>query len=45
MKKQQIAIIGAGIGGLTTAIALHAKGYTNITIYERRATQRLLMLV
>ena len=36
MKKQHIAIIGAGIGGLTTAIALHKKGSTNITIYERR---------
>ena len=38
MNTKEIAIIGAGIGGLTTAIALHAKGFTNVTIYERRAT-------
>jgi len=38
MNNQEIAIIGAGIGGLTTAIALHKKGFNNITIYERRAT-------
>lgn len=32
MKK--IAIIGGGIGGLTTAIALQSKGFTDITVYE-----------
>lgn len=30
----KIAIIGAGIGGLTTALALAKRGFTNITIYE-----------
>jgi FAD-dependent urate hydroxylase len=36
-RKSKIAIIGGGIGGLTTAIALQQKGFTNIVIYERRA--------
>jgi len=36
MKKNKIVILGAGVGGLTTAIALHQKGFRNITIYERR---------
>lgn len=36
-RKSKIAIIGGGIGGLTTAIALQQKGFTNIIIYERRA--------
>ncbi len=30
----KIAIIGGGIGGLTTAIALQRKGFTDITVYE-----------
>lgn len=36
-RKSKIAIIGGGIGGLTTAIALHQNGFKNIVIYERRA--------
>lgn len=35
-KYSKIVILGAGIGGLTTAIALRQKGYKNISIYERR---------
>ncbi len=35
-KHSEIVILGAGIGGLTTAIALHQKGFKNISIYERR---------
>jgi 2-polyprenyl-6-methoxyphenol hydroxylase-like FAD-dependent oxidoreductase len=35
-KQSKIVILGAGIGGLTTAIALHQKGFKNIKIYERR---------
>ena len=30
----KIAIIGGGIGGLTTAIALQKKGFTDIKVYE-----------
>lgn len=37
-KKKKIVILGAGIGGLTTAIALRQKGFENIHIYERRHT-------
>lgn len=36
-RKSKIAIIGGGIGGLTTAITLQQKGFTNIFIYERRS--------
>nr|WP_315203635.1 FAD-dependent monooxygenase [uncultured Flavobacterium sp.] len=36
-RKSKIVIIGGGIGGLTTAIALRQKGFTNIVIYERRS--------
>ncbi|QKX63743.1 uncharacterized protein TRUGW13939_10914 [Talaromyces rugulosus] len=32
----KIAIIGAGLSGLTLALALHQRGLTNITIYEGR---------
>ncbi|WBX75761.1 FAD-dependent monooxygenase [Tenacibaculum ovolyticum] len=35
-KYSKIVILGAGIGGLTTAIALRQKGFKNISIYERR---------
>jgi 2-polyprenyl-6-methoxyphenol hydroxylase-like FAD-dependent oxidoreductase len=35
-RRSNITIIGGGIGGLTTAIALHQKGFSNIVIYERR---------
>ena len=37
-KNTKIAILGAGIGGITTAIALHQKGFKNLSIYERRNT-------
>lgn len=30
----QIAIIGAGMGGLTTALALAKRGFKNIDVYE-----------
>ncbi|WBX71175.1 FAD-dependent monooxygenase [Tenacibaculum retecalamus] len=35
-KHSKIVVLGAGIGGLTTAIALRQKGFKNISIYERR---------
>lgn len=35
-KDVDIAILGAGIGGLTTAIALYQKGFKNIHVFERR---------
>lgn len=34
-KESQIAIIGAGAWGLSSALHLHQAGYTNITIFER----------
>lgn len=37
-RKINIVILGAGVGGLTTAIALRQKGFENITIYEQRIT-------
>lgn len=33
----KILIVGAGIGGLTTALALHAVGFTDINIFEASA--------
>ncbi len=33
-KQQEIAIVGAGLGGLACAIALHKKGY-NVQVYEK----------
>ncbi|PVI01783.1 FAD/NAD(P)-binding domain-containing protein [Periconia macrospinosa] len=33
-QQPKIVIVGAGIGGLTTALALHAAGFTSISIYE-----------
>jgi 2-polyprenyl-6-methoxyphenol hydroxylase-like FAD-dependent oxidoreductase len=35
-RRKEIVILGAGIGGLTTAISLRQKGFENIHIYERR---------
>jgi len=37
-RETNIVILGAGVGGLTTAIALCQKGFKNITIYEQRET-------
>ncbi|WP_281636121.1 FAD-dependent monooxygenase [Flavobacterium marginilacus] len=37
-RKTNIVILGAGVGGLTTAIALRQKGFENITIFEQRQT-------
>ena len=34
MLQQRIAIVGAGLGGLACAIALHKKGY-NVQVYEK----------
>mmetsp|Transcript_12128 Transcript_12128/g.16760 ORF Transcript_12128/g.16760 Transcript_12128/m.16760 type:complete len:118 (-) Transcript_12128:1003-1356(-) len=31
----RIAIIGGGPGGLCTALALHRKGFKNVSVYER----------
>lgn len=36
----RIAIIGAGIGGLTAALSLHAAGFEDIRVYERAAEIR-----
>ena len=35
-KDSKIVILGAGIGGLTIAIALRQRGFKNISLYERR---------
>ncbi|MBB4750621.1 flavin-dependent oxidoreductase [Actinoplanes lobatus] len=37
-----IVIIGAGIGGLTTALSLHAAGFPDIAVYERAEKLRPL---
>ncbi|REG98623.1 FAD-dependent monooxygenase [Flavobacterium aquicola] len=37
-RKANIVILGASVGGLTTAIALRQKGFENITIFEQRET-------
>ena len=34
----KILIAGAGIGGLTTALALHAAGFSDIQIFETAST-------
>ncbi|MEU8657358.1 flavin-dependent oxidoreductase [Actinoplanes philippinensis] len=38
----RIVIAGAGIGGLTTALSLHAAGFTDVTVHERADTLRPL---
>lgn len=37
-QKKEIVILGAGVGGLMTGIALRKKGFQNISIYELRHT-------
>ncbi|MFI5718562.1 flavin-dependent oxidoreductase [Nocardia sp. NPDC051750] len=37
-----IVIVGAGVGGLTAALSLHAAGFRDITVYERVGTLRPL---
>ena len=39
--KLQIAIVGGGIGGLTAALALRARGLS-VTVFEKAATPREL---
>lgn len=36
----QIVIAGAGLGGLTTALSLHAAGFTDIRVFERASELR-----
>ncbi|CAI9114975.1 OLC1v1015804C1 [Oldenlandia corymbosa var. corymbosa] len=35
-----VAIIGGGIGGLATALALHRKGFQNVAVYEKSNSLR-----
>lgn len=39
MKNQQVIVVGAGLGGLTTALRLVKKGY-KVTILEKKHTSR-----
>ncbi|CAI9114973.1 OLC1v1015802C1 [Oldenlandia corymbosa var. corymbosa] len=38
---REIVIVGAGVGGLATALALHRKGFKDVTVYERSASLRV----
>jgi 2-polyprenyl-6-methoxyphenol hydroxylase-like FAD-dependent oxidoreductase len=38
----RIVIVGAGIGGLTTALSLHAAGFRDVVVYERVEELRAL---
>jgi 2-polyprenyl-6-methoxyphenol hydroxylase-like FAD-dependent oxidoreductase len=42
MQNQEIALLGAGIGGLTLAIALKRKGLENSSVFERTSTASML---
>jgi FAD-dependent urate hydroxylase len=42
MQDQEIALLVAGIGGLTLAIALKRKGLENSSIFERTSTASTL---
>jgi sarcosine oxidase/L-pipecolate oxidase len=35
LKTRKIVVIGAGVFGLTTALQLHQRGYTNVTVVDR----------
>jgi NADPH-dependent glutamate synthase beta subunit-like oxidoreductase len=35
-KQDPIAIVGAGVFGLSTALNLAKRGYSNVTVYDRR---------
>lgn len=41
-KTEPIAIIGAGIFGLSTAIHLALRGYTNVTIFDKQPYEKTL---
>lgn len=38
VSSMKICIIGAGMGGLTSALSLSRRGFTNITVYESAST-------
>ncbi|CAI9114993.1 OLC1v1015823C1 [Oldenlandia corymbosa var. corymbosa] len=40
-KGHEIVIVGAGIGGLATALALHRKGFKDVVVCERSETLRV----
>ena len=36
LKQDPIAIVGAGVFGLSTALNLAKRGYSNVTVYDRK---------
>ena len=41
-KDDAIIIVGAGIFGLSTAVHLSRRGYTNVTVYDRQPYHKSL---
>lgn len=41
-KPRQIIIVGAGIFGLSTAIHLARRGYTNIAVFDKQPYEKTL---
>ena len=41
-KTDPIIIVGAGIFGLSTAIHLAARGYTNVTVFDKQPYEKTL---